>query len=1076
MEANIPGLVKMEEILKKLLVPDNSTIQEGTAELREAYKDPNSIPELCRLMTSSEATEVRQYSALLLRKKFGKPKVWFKLDVPVRSTIKDGCLQALINEPEKSVKQSIAQLIAVLAKPELPNGGWPELLQFLSEYLSNANQQCRLLGMYTLSVLSETIGGHLKLYYKDFVKVFSAALQSDDMELGYYTIIAMTHLVIHVGSDELNSFQPLVGLVIKFIPRLIDYDETKANEAMEVFDELFESEVAIVVPHIKPISELCLSIAKEDQLEDAIRIKAITFLGRLTRNKKKTIVKHKLYIPMINVLFPLMCQITDDDLEEDESNGNSPLVCASQTLDILAIHLPPDKFMSALLSHVEPALKGNDPAKLKGALNALAVSAEGCSENIRKKYLVHFLACIGSGIKHEHPSVRNAALYALGQYSEFLQPEISEYANDILPVLYDYLDSYSRLVQVGQNALPGIERVFYALEMFCDNLGTKLVPYLPDLMNRLLAMLGEKFSNRIKELTISGIGAAASSVEGEIIPYFDQIIGPLKQYLTFDYDDDSQILLTQSMDTLGVLAKAVGPASFAPALAEECCKLGIDLVTKYDDPDVRKCAFSLFAAVGFVVKEEIATILPQLTEMLLLSLRSKEGININYSDEDAGGLPLDELSDEEGDEVSLDKEEENDLNGVKTINVENAFMEEKEQAILALKDLCVHAGNSFYPYLYLSLEDTWKLIEFPDEDIRSAAVKACTEFAIAFLKHGTNDSAVAFEKAVNMIVPKFCELVANDEEVTVVSACLESIAHLLKDCKQAVARIEGHPEGITQAVHKVMRSECRCMDAEEGEDDEEAELDELLFEYAGEVLPNLGRAMDPAKFSLYFAGSLPHMLKKTKGQCTVAEKSFAAGSLAECMEPLQGVLEPFVQHLLNPFLNLMDDEDCDVRNNAIFGIGELALYGGECVYPAYPKILQKLSSTLGAEKSPRVIDQVVGAVCRLIIAKAELVPLDEVVPVIFSNLPLKEDDEEYVIIYRCLNLLFTLGNPHIKPNLPKLIQMSADVVGTKSCDENVKPQMMQFLSSCKTHFVEDFQNAMSAVNPEVTTKLTSILA
>ena len=30
---------------------------------------------------------------------------------------------------------------------------------------------------------------------------------------------------------------------------------------------------------------------------------AVTFLGRLTRLKKKTIVKHKLYLPMINVIF-----------------------------------------------------------------------------------------------------------------------------------------------------------------------------------------------------------------------------------------------------------------------------------------------------------------------------------------------------------------------------------------------------------------------------------------------------------------------------------------------------------------------------------------------------------------------------------------------------------------------------------------------------------------------------------------------------------------------------------------------------------------------------------------------------
>jgi hypothetical protein len=51
----------------------------------------------------------------------------------------------------------------------------------------------------------------------------------------------------------------------------------------------------------------------------------------------------------------------------------------------------------------------------------LAVVAEGCSENIKRKYLMDFLKCIDAGIQHQVPAVRNSALYALGQFSEYLQ-------------------------------------------------------------------------------------------------------------------------------------------------------------------------------------------------------------------------------------------------------------------------------------------------------------------------------------------------------------------------------------------------------------------------------------------------------------------------------------------------------------------------------------------------------------------------------------------------------------------------------------------------------------------------------
>ncbi len=171
---------------------------------------------------------------------------------------------------------------------------------------------------------------------------------------------------------------------------------------------------------------------------------------------------------------------------------------ACQTLDVLAISLPPEKYLSALLPQVQPALEqepGN-PGRKKAAYNALAVSAEGCSEHIRSKYLVTFLQVIGKGIRDGHPVVRNAALYALGQYSEYLQPDISKFAGEILPVLFEFLDSHC--AAAGAKDPPGLDRIFYALEIFGENLEDKLVPFLPELMRRLLHLLGEGFSVHTK--------------------------------------------------------------------------------------------------------------------------------------------------------------------------------------------------------------------------------------------------------------------------------------------------------------------------------------------------------------------------------------------------------------------------------------------------------------------------------------------------------------------------------------------------------------------------------------------------
>ncbi len=1057
----------MESIIQQLLVPDNQSIAEGNRRLREALKLDDAVPQLCSVMTQSPSPQVRQYAALLLRKKLGKSNTWSGLPPGTRQLIKEGSLEALVRESERLVQRAIAQLVASLAKHELGSGvtgSWPGLSQFLESRLTSPQHPDRLLGMYLLFVLAESTGGQMRLLGQ-FGKAFHRGLTQDSIDVGFYAVRAMTSMVPYVGSDEASIFQPLVAPIVDLIAKLVIEDQDKACEALEIFDELFDSEVAIVVPHIKPIVNLSLKIAAEASLTDALRVRAITFLGRVVRLKKKFILKNKLHALMIDVLFPIMSQITEDE-DDGSSDSASPQMAACQTLDVMAVNLPPDKFLSSLLSHVRPALEGVDPGKRTAAFNAMAISAEGCSEHIRNKYLVGFLQVIGNGIKDGNQVVRNAALYALGQYSEYLQPEISEYASDVLPILFDYLDAHCLNVGSGKDP-QDLDRIFYALEVFCENLTLKLVPFLPDLMRRLLHMLGDNFSVHTRELSISGIAAAASAVKQEILPYFDEVLGHLKKYLSADHDKDAQVLLTQSMETLGTLARSVGPTNFAPALAEECCKLGLDLMSNYDDPDVRKCVYALFASVAFVVKEKMTPLLPSITDMMLRSCASKEGVSFEVKDGD--DLPLSDIEDDEDNEadISLGTEDSvsGDLEKGKTVMcVENAYMEEKEQAMLALKDICKYSGAAFFPYLNQSMEETWRLLPYPVADVRKAAVETITTFCIAYHNADSQSAKEAFTQATNTLVPKLCEIVREDEEVDVVCVCLDELANLLNECGNAVIKTSGHPEQIIQCVHLVMKSACKCMDSgevdveDEGaaidvddDDGQEAEQDELLFQYAGDIMPALGKAMTPSAFAPYFAGLLPHLLKKTKSSCTDCERSFGAGALAECMGPLKGALNPFVPTLLNTFSQLTKDQCEDVRNNSVFGLGEVALHGGPIVYESFPVILQTLSALLSREDNGRVIDQIVGAVCRLIVANHEIVPVKEVLPVMFRHLPLREDDEEYPIVLECLLKLYSAGEELILVNMHKILLMCGGIYSTDKCtnEEAEKSLVMLVQGFCR---------------------------
>ena len=98
---------------------------------------------------------------------------------------------------------------------------------------------------------------------------------------------------------------------------------------------------------------------------------------------------------------------------------------------------------------------------------------------------------------------------------------------------------------------------------------------------------------------------------------------------------------------------------------------------------------------AFVAKGNMANTLPGLVEQMLTAACSKDGISLELKDDKIAGLSLDELSDEEEDnsngDISLGANSSiNDLDNIKSINVENAYKEEKETAIAMLKVHTIH--------------------------------------------------------------------------------------------------------------------------------------------------------------------------------------------------------------------------------------------------------------------------------------------------------------------------------------------------------------------------------------------------
>lgn len=130
---------------------------------------------------------------------------------------------------------------------------------------------------------------------------------------------------------------------------------------------------------------------------------------------------------------------------------------------------------------------------------------------------------------------------------------------------------------------------------------------------------------------------------------------------------------------------------------------------------------------------------------------------------------------------------------------------------------------------------------------------------------------------------------------------------------------------------------------------------------------------------------------------------------------------------------MTSDEDDDIRNNSILGIGELALFGGEIKYPHYSNVLQALSNLLAKEQRGRVVSS--------IRSWARFVALSWQTKTWFQskkysqNLPLKEDNKGYLIVFECLLHLYRFGDPIVKENLSQTLMVAIGICGNKKYDK-----------------------------------------
>lgn len=85
----------------------------------------------------------------------------------------------------------------------------------------------------------------------------------------------------------LSVYQHVLPRVMQAARAFSTIDASKTCDIMELFEDLFEPGISVLLPFMKSVIEMCLEFAVNQSLDESVRVKAINLIGWITRAKKK---------------------------------------------------------------------------------------------------------------------------------------------------------------------------------------------------------------------------------------------------------------------------------------------------------------------------------------------------------------------------------------------------------------------------------------------------------------------------------------------------------------------------------------------------------------------------------------------------------------------------------------------------------------------------------------------------------------------------------------------------------------------------------------------------------------------
>eukprot|EP00756_Hemistasia_phaeocysticola_P039237 Hpha_TRINITY_DN16803_c1_g8::TRINITY_DN16803_c1_g8_i1::g.150572::m.150572/K20222/IPO5, KPNB3, RANBP5; importin-5 len=927
----------------------------------------------------------------------------------------------------RPARTSLQQAVVVLAERLL--AAWPEVLRFALDCSAGAGvpaeiQECaiRVLGAVSTAGAVQDVEG----VYNRLVSGLQHTSPAVRMVSAEVTVEVAENLT---DGDMVQAFSAAVTPLMQALTTLLQSEEDRGTEVLKKLTGLAECNPKVITSsglHEQVLSAV-LGIAKSDALAETTRCAACEFLISFGESKPKLFSASPVLPEFMDLLFRWVANLPEPSqewqadaarcLEEDDDEVGPFYSPAEEGLDRLAQSL--GSALAPLILQRAALVSAPEWQNRHAVLVTLMSTAEGCAKDFRP-HLKDLAAAVLGAAGEQHPRVRQAATRCIAQFCVDFDGAFQVGDGDAIVAALGALTS---------DPVPRIRAcAFHAFPSFATaELRGKKKRKLLEGVKQLLGAVGVPLQRPeevedVKCVALEALSSLAESLGEEFKSYYPQVMPVLCAILHAPEASASQRLKARAIECVATAAESAGKEAFAADASAVVGYLQSVAGQGFNDDDPRAAAVQdAWVKLAKCLGAEFAPLLPLLVPKLLEAASQEGMMEILEEGQKAEGEGVETIA----------------LNiagaGEKNIAIRTGVIQEKEAALIAIRDVCEACGEHMIGWAEPIATAAAPQLKSAFAHVRAAAGGACLG-ALKAMKAGVEKGLSQQSAVVGFGLEMYKMLIDAVKEEADTGRAADFLEHLegcLETCGGEVVPEEQLRAGMG-VLHEVFKTalghQAALMSAagKGGDEDvkeklrEEAEEEEKLLtncvDVMGVFLKTHGQTFTP----MFAQGFLPGALEMLDvSRFGVLGRKLAVCVLVDFVDLQPDHAAPCLPHLREGLLLAGASPSDPVLARACgYGIGVCARF--QCPPEFARQALTVLQSIIAAaEEGDEEWDastcNAASALLRLQLAVGEgVLPDSEVLPTFLARLPVRSDEEEAQFVHRRVMEKFAQGSDVIQ--------------------------------------------------------------